>query len=205
MSILQPLSINYSSYWRQRASAAEYPQHLAAMHTLQLHNQRELSYRNQDLIKGLTAGQLSVLQSDPTFRFNHGINCFYGQNCALGRSLPHFRAIPFCPRRPKRGNRPNWQMGERGRGSDIPLLTHVVGWILDVWIRAHLSPSVLIKCSSVKSIQVRRIHSFGLPSLSPLGVSDSCINMYTAGLAEPVIYNGWWDRPSHLCWEAVTL
>lgn len=63
-----------------------------------------VSYRNQDLIKDLTAGQLSVLRSDPTFRFNSGINCaFTQQNCTLVRSLPTSERSPVSPRGPKNG------------------------------------------------------------------------------------------------------
>lgn len=90
----QPESINYSSHLKQRASAPT-PR---CPRALQLRNQRELSYRNQDLIKDLTAGQLSLLWSDPTFRFNRCINCaFTQQNCTLVRSLPTSERSRFLP------------------------------------------------------------------------------------------------------------
>ena len=78
--------------------------------------------------------------------------------------------------------------------------------ILCTW--AHLSLYVLliylgdnVTTRSSGSIRLRWIAVFSGLAVSPLGAFDSCKHMYTAGLAEPAIYNGYgvvWGGTSHL-------
>lgn len=147
--------INYSSHLKQRASAPT-PR---CPRALQLRNQRELSYRNQDLIKDLTAGHLSLLWSDPTFRFNRCINCaFTQQNCTLVRSLPTSERSRFLPVSARESG--VWRTDERREGGSIFFKKQKIslnlrsclwrlssaGRVLNLWIQAHLSLRVLINC-----------------------------------------------------------
>lgn len=84
----------WSSVLEQRSSA---PQHLAAPRALQLCNQRELSYPNQDFIKGLTAGGGgSILQSDPAYPFNRKLH-IRPKPCRLPSLSPAVSADEWSP------------------------------------------------------------------------------------------------------------